>query len=190
MHPVQVYTRASPHVYGICTWACGAGELGRAARAALLGGLLRRGVFSNWRWAAHRLLWSLALRSPLVAALLSLADTLPALCHPLEALRCMRERRAAAAADDAAAHASGHRSRGRRRTLGETLTARQGEQIGHALAAHAVLFSWRAGDVLLLDNARVLHDGMPGFGPRRRLWVALLADDADGKASASTVVAT
>ena len=41
-----------------------------------------------------------------------------------------------------------------------------------ALAAHASCFRWRRGDVLLVDNARILHDGMPGLGPRR-LWVAM-----------------
>ena len=41
--------------------------------------------------------------------------------------------------------------------------------------AHASVFRWQRGDVLLIDNARVLHDGMPGFGPRR-LRVALLGE--------------
>ena len=46
-----------------------------------------------------------------------------------------------------------------------------------ALARSMAAFAWRRGDLLLLDNARVLHDGLPGFGPRR-LHVALLAQKA------------
>ena len=54
----------------------------------------------------------------------------------------------------------------------ESVRAAAVERIGHALAAHASCFRWRRGDVLLVDNARILHDGMPGLGPRR-LWVAM-----------------
>jgi hypothetical protein len=39
-------------------------------------------------------------------------------------------------------------------------------------------FAWREGDLLLLDNARVLHDGLPGVGPRK-LHVALLAQQPE-----------
>jgi len=28
------------------------------------------------------------------------------------------------------------------------------------------VFTWRRGDVLLIDNLQVHHAGMPGFGPR------------------------
>ena len=88
------------------------------------------------------------------------------------------------------AHKRGGRSRHRRRaarrrpkanddaapqlpTLGEMLCEREGEQLGQALAEHASIFYWQRGDVLLVDNTHVLHDGLPGLGPRR-LWVSLL----------------
>ena len=58
-------------------------------------------------------------------------------------------------------------------TLGEKLSPLAEQQLARALATHAVAFSWQRGDVLLIDNARMLHDGLPGFGPRR-LKVALL----------------
>jgi len=48
-----------------------------------------------------------------------------------------------------------------RPTLGEALSPAEGEQLGRALAQHASIFSWARGDVLLIDNARVLHDGEP-----------------------------
>ena len=84
--------------------------------------------------------------------------------------------------DAGGAGASGRR-RGRQRlrrparrpTLAEALDDEQGEHLGRALAEHASVFRWQRGDVLLIDNARVLHDGMPGFGPRR-LRVALLGE--------------
>ena len=177
------------------------GELGFAARASLLAGLLQRGCFAGWRWALHRLMWTAALRSGVASALLSFLDALPGLIrHPLHALRQYKERKAIAAAIEARGgmeavsvvkgegghgHARRRQRRtsaqgvgredGRRPTLGERVTLRQGELIGRALAAHAVVFDWQAGDVLLVDNTRVLHDGMPGIGGGRRLWVALLA---------------
>ena len=103
-------------------------------------------------------------------------------------LRLRRERRALAAAHAAAlaaggsgggsgggegggkgarrrrAHAQPRGSSGAkaaRPTLGEALSPAEGEQLGRALAQHASIFSWARGDVLLIDNARVLHDGEP-----------------------------
>ena len=176
------------------------GELGAAARCALLSGLVQRGLFAGWAWALHRALWVLSLRSSLLACLLGALDALPALlCQPHSWWLHRCEQRAVKQAHGArgARGSSGgggggggdrrrrkHRGEGRRaapgvqrgapasRPLGEVLTDRQGEQIGRALAAHASCFRWRRGDVLLVDNARILHDGMPGLGPRR-LWVAM-----------------
>ena len=71
------------------------------------------------------------------------------------------ERQAAAAAAEAAADGDGWP------TLGETLGTAGGVALGRALGAHASVFAWRAGDVLLIDNRRVMHDGLPGFGPRQ-----------------------
>lgn len=57
--------------------------------------------------------------------------------------------------------------------LADRLTDREAEALAAALAQNMTAFAWQRGDLLLLDNARVLHDGLPGFGPRR-LHVALL----------------
>lgn len=171
------------------------GELGPPARCALLGGLLRRGLFGGPQWALHRLLWSLALRFDALATALRWFDNLPGLVrHPLAWLRLLAERRRvsgfvaderapATEESEVAGGARWQRRRTRRRdalgtalglqSLGECLTEREQARIGRALAEHASCFHWRRGDVLLVDNARVLHDGMPGFGPRR-LWVSLL----------------
>ena len=47
------------------------------------------------------------------------------------------------------------------------------EAFASALADQVVAFPWQRGDVLLVDNTRMMHDGLPGVGPRK-LHVALL----------------
>ena len=149
-------------------------ECGACGRAALFERLLRRGMFAGRRWAAHRAVWLLALRWRWAMRLLLLIDQLPGwLRWPARALRRLRERRARPCSPQAPAPASSRsrRSAGRRRvqprpTLGESLSDRQAEQLGRALADHASVFRWARGDVLLIDNARVMHDGLPGAGPR------------------------
>jgi alpha-ketoglutarate-dependent taurine dioxygenase len=39
--------------------------------------------------------------------------------------------------------------------------------LGEAMCRHTSVFTWRRGDVLILDNLQMYHGGMPGFGPRR-----------------------
>lgn len=59
-------------------------------------------------------------------------------------------------------------------SLSEVLSDRDAEVLAAALARSMAAFAWRRGDMLLLDNARVLHEGLPGVGPRK-LHVALLS---------------
>ena len=180
------------------------GEIGSRGRDELFSGLLRRGLFAGSSWSVHRMLWMLALRAEPMRRALLLIDQAPGwLRHPFRMLRLLRERRALAAAQAAATTqaaaatraalradgGAGSRRHGtarqrrlkltaatsQRPTLAEALDATQGEQLGRALAQHASLFAWAQGDVLLIDNARVLHDGMPGLG-RRRLRVMLLGE--------------
>lgn len=158
------------------------GECGACGRAALFERLLRRGMFSGRRWAAHRVVWLLALRSRWAMRLLLLIDQLPGwLRWPARALRSLRERHARPCSSQAPSPEASRSSRtGRcriqpRPTLGESLSDRQAEQLGRALADHASVFRWARGDVLLIDNARVMHDGLPGAGPRS-LKVALAGE--------------
>ena len=138
------------------------GECGARARRALLDALRARGLFGGRAWAAHRLAWAAASRWPLIRKLISLIDELPGwLRQPRRMLALRAERQAAATAAEAAADGDGWP------TLGETLGAAGGVALGVALGAHASVFAWRAGDVLLIDNRRVMHDGLPGFGPRQ-----------------------
>jgi alpha-ketoglutarate-dependent taurine dioxygenase len=156
------------------------GELSQlpAARHALLRGLLRRGLFAGRKWAVHRILWKLALVYPngLVQAWLSALDSLPGwLTRPRSVLRARADARRVAATRAKLARMG--KPKGHGRTLLELLSERESEQLAETLGEHVEAVQWRTGDILLIDNARVLHDGLPGFGPFRKLHVALLVSD-------------
>jgi hypothetical protein len=139
------------------------GECGVAAREALLQGLLDRGFFSGPQWAVHRALWVMARFRPWFRALLGYMDAIRSvLADALRGFPHWRNPPPPAEAEF---------------TLGAALTPKQQQQLGRALASHIYAFRWQPGDVLLLDNAQTLHDGMPGFGPRR-LRVMLLNEAA------------
>jgi alpha-ketoglutarate-dependent taurine dioxygenase len=38
--------------------------------------------------------------------------------------------------------------------------------LGRAVFDHSSVFTWQAGDILIVDNLQMHHAGMPGFGPR------------------------
>ena len=167
---------------------------GRSARLALLDGLLRCGLFDGWRWSFHRLLWVLGLLLPQVfGAVVSFLDALPMwLTQPLTMLRSMPQQRALRRAEGirsaptlAPSNSGAQQNMRRERsaksridkqtaTLSERLADGDAERIASALAESVCAFPWKQGDILLIDNKRVLHDGLPGFGPRK-LHVALLA---------------
>ena len=73
------------------------------------------------------------------------------------------------------------------RTLTELLSEHEAEQLADSLAEHVSAVRWQSGDVLLVDNTRILHDGLPGFGPFRKLHVALLTQ-VNRRVCASEVV--
>ena len=158
-------------------------ECGLEARAALLAGLLCRGLFGGWAWTLHRLVWMLALQSRWVASAVRAIDGCRGwLLHPLQKLRLLWDEHVVAAAVKAGrtSPVSSRASHGwweRGHSLGEKLSPREEQQLAQALAMHAVAFAWRQGDVLFIDNARMLHDGLPGLGPRH-LNVALLGEMA------------
>ena len=57
---------------------------------------------------------------------------------------------------------------------GRTLTTRRRAQ---ATWRHAVVFHWRAGDVLILDNVDVMHARMPSYSPPgKRVILTALAN--------------
>ena len=181
------------------------GELNNraGAREALLSGLLKRGFFSGRSWRFHRQLWSCALRHPAtIGKLLRAMDSLPCwFTRPISMLRATLERRGAAKAEAAFLQSAIAKKPARRRrstspssrrgrreldqllppppppmeTLGERLTDEEAELIAESLAQNATRVEWQRGDLLIIDNSMILHDGLPGIGPRRKLHVALLA---------------
>jgi hypothetical protein len=40
------------------------------------------------------------------------------------------------------------------------------ELVARAMRQHFASFRWQRGDVLMVDNTKMAHAGMPGFGPR------------------------
>jgi alpha-ketoglutarate-dependent taurine dioxygenase len=146
--------------------ALNASELGSHGLAALARELERTVYTAERGWAPRRLLWRAARAFGPLARALELVESLPiALCAPLSWLRYgWRQRaRARAAASAATACAGGDEC-----TLRASLRLHEAECIGAALGRSVSLFEWRAGDVLLVDNLTVMHDGMPGspWSPR------------------------
>lgn len=52
------------------------------------------------------------------------------------------------------------------RLLGSAFTDEEVKLLAKAMRDHFVSFTWKRGDVLLIDNLQVAHSGMPGFGDR------------------------
>nr|AHB82066.1 Fe(II)/alpha-ketoglutarate dependent oxygenase [Jahnella sp. MSr9139] len=51
--------------------------------------------------------------------------------------------------------------------VGRLLDDEDTRSVADAVRRHTNVFTWRRGDVLILDNLQMLHSGMPGFGSRR-----------------------
>ncbi|MCH9684283.1 MAG: TauD/TfdA family dioxygenase [Deltaproteobacteria bacterium] len=107
--------------------------------------------FSRRRWAIHRKLWR---SSRCRRALSWLTDPRGSLCR-------------ARASVPPAAPARGETSQPLAARLARAFVHRiDVEQLAEAMMHHCVAVRWRRGDVLLFDNFRTTHAGMPGFGPR------------------------
>lgn len=50
--------------------------------------------------------------------------------------------------------------------VGELFDSQDLELVAHAMRRRYSSFTWKRGDVLVIDNLKVAHAGMPGFGPR------------------------
>ena len=142
------------------------GEFGGHARNALFSELEARGYFDGLTFAPLRMLWYIARLSSLVSRMLPIIDALPIwFCRPLRKLAAWREARDAERIFDSflAALLNGVNVD---KTLGDTLSSSDAAKLGQVLAQEACMVEWRVDDVLLLDNTRTLHDGLPGVGPR------------------------
>jgi hypothetical protein len=50
--------------------------------------------------------------------------------------------------------------------LADRLNAEEVRTLADAVWRHSSVFTWKQGDVLILDNLQMAHTGMPGWGPR------------------------
>ncbi len=50
--------------------------------------------------------------------------------------------------------------------LGSVFEKADVDQVAHAMRGNFVSFGWKHGDLLIVDNLRFAHSGMPGFGSR------------------------
>lgn len=136
--------------------------------------------FSGAAWSLHRTVW----RSGIDLALFALAAAVRLLVQPSEARKFLHEilperaRRAPglgafitelvenvrAFLRNDGLHAVLARSG--MKTLADLFSQPDIEVLAAAVEKHASLFTWREGDILLLDNQQLLHAGMPGYGPR------------------------
>lgn len=157
-----------------------AAELGAVGLAALAHELERRVYSQRPGWWLHRQLWRCVRALPPLGRVLSWVEGCSvALRAPVAWLRFAGRARTRAAA---AARSSGVRADGSARTLRAALRLHEAEAIGRALGRSVSLFSWRAGDILLVDNLTVLHDGMPGRPWEARSLVAMLFNPVEGYA--------
>lgn len=151
------------------------GELGGAALRAV-SRRLRSEVYGSGHCASLALLWRICDRWGGLVPLLGCIDAAAAfLLQPVafSYARYLRWRCARAARRPAPAPPSA--------PLGSSLRAglRPADRwvIGDAISRSATVWTWRRGDLLVVDNLRVLHDGLPApsVAPwrRRQLCVAL-----------------
>ncbi len=109
------------------------------------------------RWALHQLLW----RRP---ALTHLVPSLTVVRAPRVAWRNFRNLVAERAREKLGWGATDQAPAGAR--VHEAFAPGDGQRVARAMRAHFSSFRWRAGDLLMVDNVKMAHSGMPGFGPR------------------------
>jgi alpha-ketoglutarate-dependent taurine dioxygenase len=113
--------------------------------------------YAGPQWALHRLLW----RRP---ALSRFVPSMALLRAPGVAARnflgMVQERARAKLGLER------HAEEKRPAEVDAAFEADDGARVAAAVRAHFSSFRWRAGDMLMIDNLKMAHAGMPGFGPR------------------------
>src|SRR5436190_16964157 len=130
---------------------------------------LGKRVVSQWhprygglKWALHRAAW----KRPKVLALLTNLTSVPKLLmHPRAAVKTFVAPRVRRLLKPSAIEAQ-QRNRPVARTIGQVLDHEDVRLLADAISKHSAVFTWKTGDLLIVDNLQMLHAGMPGFGPR------------------------
>jgi alpha-ketoglutarate-dependent taurine dioxygenase len=120
--------------------------------------------YTGGKWAVHRLAWR---RRRVLQALFYLVHIPHAIRHPAiirELFAPLWRRLLAPSPQPKQQHGPTVTPTWPR--LGQRLDQEDAKLLGTAVWKHSSVFTWRRGDVLLIDNLQVHHAGMPGFGPR------------------------
>ena len=119
--------------------------------------------YGGMKWALHRLAWR---RPRVLKALTYIAHLSRAIRHPSLFWHFLLEplgRRFVKSDPERPAKPAGAPAIPR---IGQRLDPEDQRLLGRALWEHSSVFTWQAGDVLIVDNLQMHHAGMPGFGPR------------------------
>jgi hypothetical protein len=131
-------------------------------------GLAKR-VVSQWhpryvglKWALHRAAW----KRPRVLALLTNVTSVPKLLmHPRAAVKTFVAPRVRRLVRRSGIEAR-PLNRPVARKIGQELDQEDVRLLADAISKHSGVFTWKTGDLLIVDNLQMLHAGMPGLGPR------------------------
>jgi alpha-ketoglutarate-dependent taurine dioxygenase len=117
-------------------------------------------------WSMHRAAWH---SSTMLRAFEAAESALGVLRAPREGVKAIVGRRKVrAASNQNGGEPFTHRAR-----LADLVDAGVVTELADTVWNHCCVFTWRVGDILLLDNFQMLHAGMPGLGARE-LRVMLL----------------
>jgi alpha-ketoglutarate-dependent taurine dioxygenase len=112
--------------------------------------------YAGWRWAIHRFLW----RHPNVAFPQQYARSL---LH--RAMQYVRSRVSRPGHELPRAPPLALPELDAQRVFAD-LTGEEAEVLATSTCRRMSMFSWQAGDVMIVDNIKMAHSGMPGFGRR------------------------
>lgn len=135
------------------------GELGRLGLARHLAEAFAAD-YAGWPWSIHRFHW----KRP---SAITYAQLIGGLCtKPRQAgprlwgtlRRSFRKPRANAAAKP---NPNAEQAR-----VGDLFTEPEIATLAQAMRRHYSAFTWKRGDLCIIDNVKMAHAGMPGFGPR------------------------
>jgi alpha-ketoglutarate-dependent taurine dioxygenase len=110
--------------------------------------------YSGWKWTYHRLAW----RFPILRLLPQITLTGVARFIKSGVERTFRKR--PEKQDSPPANPAGLAR------LGSVFTEEEVRLLAKAMRDHFTSFTWRRGDLLIVDNLQIAHSGMPGFGDR------------------------
>jgi alpha-ketoglutarate-dependent taurine dioxygenase len=111
--------------------------------------------YQAWRWGMHRLSW----RFPWLGNVVGLTPSVVKRAIQQKFLRSGAKK--ITSMDPSVTR------------IASAFDAESIELLGRSIRARFSSFTWRPGDMLLVDNVKMAHAGMPGFGPRRlRAFIA------------------